>query len=95
MKNYDPPAGNLTIEWGAVDFQTRTFSAYYHETMQWVGFNLNNGNSLWGPTATEVPFDYYETPKNRIYAGQMAYGNLYDCCFGGVLLLPQRFNWQV
>ena len=49
MKTYDPPAGNLTIESGRSRLHKHAPSLpSYHETMQWVGFNLDNGNSSMG-----------------------------------------------
>jgi len=83
-KTYDPPPGNVTLEFGAVDFQTRVFVMSYEETMQWVGYSLTNGALLWGPTTSEVPFDYYGQPGVSVLIADLAYGNLYDSSFGGV-----------
>ena len=44
MQNYNPPAGNKTLQLCVVDFQTRVFVYQYYETMQWVGFSLNTGD---------------------------------------------------
>ncbi len=81
MQNYNPPAGNLTVQQGPVDWQTRVFSLGYEETIQWVGYNLDTGQLLWGPTAPETAFDYYDGPGST---GNMAYGNLYSSSYGGI-----------
>ena len=82
MKTYNPPLGNITLQLPIVDFQTRVFVFQYYETMQWVGFSLTNGNPIWGPTPSEVAFNYYDWSGYN--PGVMAYGNLYSGGFGGV-----------
>ena len=83
MRNYDPPAGNITLQLPSIDYQNRVFVYQYYETMQWVGFSLDNGAPLWGPTAPETAFNYYDWSGYN--PGVMAYGNLYSGGFGGVL----------
>jgi outer membrane protein assembly factor BamB len=83
MKNYNPPAGNITMQLPSIDYQTRVFVYQYYETMQWVGFNLDTGVPMWGPTEPETAFNYYDWSGYN--PGVMAYGNLYSGGFGGVL----------
>ncbi len=80
MQNYDPPAGNLTLAIQGVDWQNRVFIVNYGETMQWVGYSLDTGNKLWGPTISQAPFDYYTTS----YRCLIAYGNLYSMGYAGI-----------
>jgi hypothetical protein len=82
MKTYNPPAGNLTVSIPAVDWQTRTFLEYYEETLQFVGFSLSTGAQLWGPTASMVAMQYYESGYGIL--GACAYGNYYCDNMGGV-----------
>ncbi len=80
---YQPPAGNLTLSIEAVDWQARSFVQFYEETMQFVGFNLNTGAQLWGPTATMTPaLQYYS--KGYAYFSEAANGNYYFDGMGGV-----------
>jgi len=79
MKNYDPPTGNMTVSAGGVDWQNRVFTFSYKDTMQWVGYSLDNGNMLWGPTPSQAPFDYYSL------SSLLAYGNLYCSSYSGIL----------
>jgi len=82
MKNYDPPAGNITMNFGAVDWQTRVFTFNYEETLNWVGYSLNDGSLLWGPTPTQNAFDYYGVGNTMLSV--LAYGNMYTSGFSGV-----------
>jgi outer membrane protein assembly factor BamB len=83
MKNYDPPAGNVTVLQESVDPVTRVFLMEYKETMQWVGYSLTDGSLLWGPTPSETAFNYYIAGYGTTYA--VAYGKLYDSGYGGIL----------
>ena len=82
MKNYDPPAGNLTLAVEGVDWQTRVFVINYGETMQWVGYSLDTGALLW-TTPSQAAFDYYTT--SYPYSCNLAYGNLYTSGYAGIL----------
>ncbi|HLN90026.1 MAG TPA: hypothetical protein VK253_08170 [Candidatus Binatia bacterium] len=84
MKTYDPPAGNLSMVQEPVDFDTRVFTFNYQETMQFVGYNLDTGEKLWGPTQSQGAWDYYGYPGTVYLPGVIAYGKLYDSSFGGV-----------
>jgi hypothetical protein len=85
MKTYNPPAGNVSLISEPVDFQTRVFTFTYQDTMQWVGYNLNTGDMLWGPTASQAPFDYYGNPGTTTLGGVAAYGHIYVSSFSGIL----------
>jgi len=84
MKTYDPPAGNITVNSEPVDFQTRVFTFDYGETLQWVGYSLDTGNMLWGPTTPQKSFDYYGYPGTVSLPAVIAYGNLYCSSFSGI-----------
>ena len=81
MQNYNPPAGNLTMSFGAVDWQTRVFTFNYQESLNWVGYDLNNGNYLYA-TPRQSDFDYYGVGNTMVSV--LAYGNLYTSGFSGV-----------
>jgi outer membrane protein assembly factor BamB len=53
--------------------------------MQWVGYDLDTGNQLWGPTASQSAFDYYGNPGTVTLGGVIAYGNIYVSSFSGIL----------
>jgi hypothetical protein len=79
------PPGNVTVFITGIDQQTNVFVEYYKETMQWVGYNLRTGDKMWGPTDSQCALDYYGSDFGGIMTGQLAYGNLYSCGFGGVM----------
>ena len=81
-KTYNPPAGNITVNFGAIDWQTKVFTLNYEETMQWVGYSLTNGNQIWGPTQSQPALDYYGLGNTMLC--NLAYGNLYSSQMAGV-----------
>ncbi len=83
-QTYNPPAGNLSMVQEPVDFQTRVFTFNYQETMQFVGYSLDTGQLLWGPTPSQGAWDYYGYPGTVYLPGVIANGVLYDSSFGGV-----------
>ncbi|HLN89750.1 MAG TPA: hypothetical protein VK253_06760, partial [Candidatus Binatia bacterium] len=84
-KTYVPPAGNVSVVAEPIDFQNRVFTFSYQNTMQWVGYNLDTGEKLWGPTPSQTAFDYYGIPGTTSLMGVIAYGHLYDSSFSGIL----------
>jgi outer membrane protein assembly factor BamB len=83
-KSYSAPSGNTTRTLGPIDTVNRVWTMTDAETMQWIGYSLDNGNLLWGPTTTEVRgMQYFSSgmgPNQRCVA---AYGNLYTQGYGG------------
>jgi len=84
VKNYAAPSGNVSRIMGVVDEETRVFTLSEKETMRWYGYDLDTGQELWGPTASQGAFDYYGTTSNTMKAFK-AYGNMYYAGYGGVL----------
>jgi hypothetical protein len=83
-KTLNPPAGNITVFQAGVDPVSRVFVESHKETMQWVGYNLDTGEKLWGPIGNETILDYYGNDFGGVHVGQLAYGNLYYSGFGGI-----------
>ncbi|MEM3378101.1 MAG: PQQ-binding-like beta-propeller repeat protein [Candidatus Bathyarchaeia archaeon] len=81
QKTYDPPAGNITMAFTAVDWQTRVFVFNYEETINWVGYDLDTGDYLW-TTPTQGAWDYYGV--GNLMVGALAYGKLITSGFSGV-----------
>ena len=84
MQTYQPPAGNLTVVQGPVDFQTNVFILNYRESLQWVGYSMTTGTQIWGPSTPQSAFDYYGSPGPGTLAGETAYGYLYSSSFSGI-----------
>ena len=79
------PANNITVFAGGIDAKSGVFVESYKETAQWVGYDLRTGQKLWGPTDPESALSYYGTDFGGVLNGQIAYGNLYSCGFGGIM----------
>ena len=88
MKTFESPPGNITVLQGAWDKESRVFTLAYKETMQWLGYSLDTGQKVWGPTPSQVPFDYYQFSIIQFGGapyGKAAYGNLYSGGYGGIV----------
>ena len=86
QKTYPAPSGNKTAIIGPSDGETNVFTFYYKETMQWVGYDLLTGNSLWGPTASESTLNYFSGVGGSIIApNAIGYGRLYSTGYSGTL----------
>jgi hypothetical protein len=79
------PSGNITVTQGGVDPVNRVFLEGYNELRQWVGYSLDTGAKLWGPTASQGAMDYYGTPGNQAVHCQIAYGKAYSSEFSGII----------
>jgi hypothetical protein len=84
MTNIAAPLSNQTLYVGPVDANTRVFTILYKETMVWSGYSLDNGNQLWGPTAPEEPFAYYNYQLSATGQPKIAYGKLYVTGWDGI-----------
>lgn len=85
LKNYPAPEGNYTMLVGPVDPDTGILTMEYRETMQWFGYNINTGEKVWGPTASENAWNYYSGTSGALTSNTIAYGHLYTSGYGGVL----------
>ncbi len=80
-----PPAGNITVFAAGVDPVGRIFVESYKESRQWVAYNLDTGQKIWGPSGNEPNIEYYANDFGGVPNAQLAYGNLYYSGFGGVI----------
>lgn len=84
MQTYQPPAGNLTVLEAGVDRVNRVFTENLRETNNFVGYSLDTGAKLWGPTPSQVALDYYGSPSSGSISNTFAYGHLYTMQYGGI-----------
>ena len=85
--------GNLTFSmgstgWGGneiISYDDEVFALWCKEKRQYWGYDLNNGELLWGPTAPTGSMDYYATGSNADTPGYFAYGKLYSAAYAGEL----------
>jgi hypothetical protein len=85
MKTYNPPANNITVLFGGIDPKSRVFLEVYKEEMKYIGYSMDSGAKLWGPTEPQTAFDYYGNDFGGNLVAQLAYGKLYSVGFAGIL----------
>jgi hypothetical protein len=92
-KTLQPPAGNITVSYcgpANSDPTNGVFVEFYKETMQFVGYNLNTGDKLWGPVGdqSQQQLMYYNSGYNsggNENGVAIAYNKIYYDGFGGVM----------
>ncbi|MCW4003787.1 MAG: PQQ-like beta-propeller repeat protein [Candidatus Bathyarchaeota archaeon] len=89
IKNYTAPTGDVTRSFSLapIDTVNRVFFMRDMETMSWLGYNLDNGNLLWGPlTGNKRAYSYFGSGLGAGPIGWPAYGNLYTQGYGGEIV---------
>jgi outer membrane protein assembly factor BamB len=79
------PSGNLTVMEAGVDPVNRVFTETLRETNNFVGYNLDTGAKIWGPTTSQTALDYYGSPSSGTITDTIAYGKLYAMGYGGIV----------
>ncbi|MBM4400505.1 MAG: hypothetical protein FJ045_00980, partial [Crenarchaeota archaeon] len=86
IKNYSAPTGNLTRRLGPVDPINRVWTMTDGENMQWLGYSLDDGSPLWGPTNFQFrDIQFFGSGEGFGQRAVTAYGNVYVQGFGGEL----------
>jgi len=85
FKTYNAPTGNLTVLEAGVDKVNRVFVENIRETMQFVGYSMDTGLKVWGPTPSQAALDYYGSPASGSLANNFAYGHLYSAAYAGIV----------
>jgi hypothetical protein len=94
-QTYNPPPSNITVLEAGIDPVNRVFVEDYRETGQYVGYSLDTGQRIWGPTPPQVSLDYYGSPASGSLANAFAYGNMYSSAYGGVLYCYDTKNGNI
>jgi hypothetical protein len=92
-KNYTAPnlmtgntdLGSFTQRIGPVDGTTRVITMQIGETFQWLGYSLDTGDLLWGPTNTvfQTGYQFFGSGLGIGQCAVGAYGNIYVQGYGG------------
>jgi hypothetical protein len=80
-----PPPNNITVLEAGIDPVNRVFVEDYRETQQYVGYSLDTGAKLWGPTVPQAQLDYYGSPASGSLANAFAYGKMYSSAYAGIV----------
>jgi hypothetical protein len=81
----NPPSGNLTVLEAGIDPVNRVFVENLRETNNFVGYSLDTGQKIWGPTPSQPNLDYYGSPASGSLSNAFAYGRLYSSAYAGIL----------
>jgi hypothetical protein len=84
-QTYNPPANNITVLEAGIDPINRVFVENWRETSQYVGYSLDTGQKIWGPTAPQADLDYYGSPASGSLANAFAYGKMYSSAYAGIV----------
>ncbi len=91
----NPSLGSYTLKFGPVDPTNRVITISNDETFQWMGYSLDTGQLLWGPTTTNYASDAYAYFAGGGGPGQEAvdaYGNIYTQSYSGVVYCYNTAN---
>jgi hypothetical protein len=81
----NPPSGNLTVLEAGIDPVNRVFVENLRETSQYVGYSIDTGAKLWGPTSPEADLNYYGSPASGSLANAFGYGKMYVSAYAGIV----------
>ncbi|MGA3111291.1 MAG: PQQ-binding-like beta-propeller repeat protein [Candidatus Bathyarchaeia archaeon] len=84
-QTYNPPANNITVLEAGIDPINRVFVENWRETSQYVGYSLDTGQKVWGPTVAQADLDYYGSPASGSLANAFAYGKMYSSAYAGIV----------
>ena len=90
----NPAPGNISVLAGTADPTARVFTETYKETMQWVGYSMDTGQKLWGPTTPQASLDYYGYFFPGL-TGVPAYGKLYSSGMAGIVYCYDETTGEV
>ena len=82
-KTWQPPAGT-TVSLTGASVNDGVFTISAKESRQHFGFNIDTGNMIWGPTASQHYLDLYSIIFSQ-RSGMIAYGKLFSCSMSGKL----------
>jgi len=80
-----PPAGNLTVLAAGFDPVARVFVENLRETQNFIGYNLDTGAKIWGPTTPQDPMDYYGSQASGSLANTCGDGKLVSAAYAGIV----------
>jgi len=87
-----PPPNNITVLEAGVDTTNGVFVENYRETSQYVGYSLETGQKIWGPTAPEAYLNYYGSPASGSLANAFGYGKMYVSAYAGIVYCYDTSN---
>ncbi len=83
--NIPAPPGNQTRSFATFDAIGRAFVYFDKETISYTGFSMDTGAKLWGPTASENPWNFYLGAGGAMTTLAAADGKLFSTGYSGVV----------
>ena len=74
-----------TITYGGLDPTVGVFAEGIKETRNFIGYSVDDGSTVFGPTPSQTALDYFGNPIYPYIASQLAFGKLYSYAYGGIL----------
>jgi hypothetical protein len=80
-----PPEDLRIISDAGADPTVGVFVESYREASNFIGYSMENGSKVWGPTPSQEDFDYFGSQGPGTLANVIAYGKLYSSAYAGIL----------
>jgi len=74
-----------SITYGGLDPTVGVFVEGIKETRNFIGYSVDDGSIVFGPTPSQTALDYFGNPIYPYIASQLAFGKLYSYAYGGIL----------
>jgi hypothetical protein len=85
-KSFTAPSSNMTLNLGPIDPVNRVWTTTTAEDMQYQGYSLTDGSSLWSTDIAVRPMQFFSSGSGAGQRCVTAYGNIYTQGFGGEIL---------
>jgi hypothetical protein len=82
-KSFTAPSNNMTLNLGPLDPVNRVWTTTTAEDMQYQGYSLADGSSMWSTDMATRPMQFFSSGSGAGQRCTTAYGNLYTQGFGG------------
>lgn len=82
-KTFTAPSSNMTLNLGPLDPVNRVWTTTTAEDMQYQGYSLADGSSLWTSDIATKPMQFFSSGSGAGQRAVTAYGNIYTQGFGG------------
>ena len=99
MKNYDQPAGNITLLSTAVG--EGVWTMMYKETYQWLAFDMHTGEKLWDHSDMDFselnynPYGYFSSTTANMLTHAISDGKLFSTGYTGMLFCYDLYTGEL
>ena len=84
-KDYaQPPVKNVTVTPGPASLEEGLMTIALKETRQWIAYDIDTGNKVWGPSESQDPYDMYDMRRGS-GCGAFYNGTLLSWGYAGIV----------